>query len=725
MRLRFRSHFWFANDINLWTLATLFGMALAIMFVIFFGNRACLLMGLDGTAWVSAFDTQEMARDPFTQSGVEPLQGGFDAYFPAFREFSVPNMLTMVFAGAGADKVTTYTIYAALMIVATYMLARAVGFSRGVGLLGGVLFALAALPTNLEGPSWVYPIYYLAPHLAQPVALTSIIVACFWALERRSWKAMVGLGLTAVAVVMLSIVSFVLMTALMAPTIVFYAGGSLLTASWRQNLPRIATAAACMLVPALLGGVGYAKSIAGYTAFDFFGPEFEQTRASLMFASIAYHRATFGPVIVVLGLLGAIYAALSGPRRIRTFAWLHIVVVSAFQLAAFLIVEYAEQYQGPSPLYFEFMLWPVMLLFTAVAISAASYQIVSALRWSVARPHLMTTYCLAFIAFLVVTWNAAAAVRQRVTVCSSFFPIQSSQITEFLRNDIALQPGAVFHGLVATFSGIEGKPSVDWFDLHRYDWTLWQAIGNDHRTVGLWWYRIPTLFQYSPLITPTYYLLLSEFLSRPEDKQARTVLVLTRPNERMLKLWGVRYIITDSEAGFGRLTMEVEVPEKQRLRLIDLGATNLGDYSPTDVRQARDFRDGLRIMHKSDFDGRRTVVTDHKIDGALVPAANVTLTYQKFGLAVRASSAGRSVLVLPVQYSRCWTVSGQGDPKLIRTNLMQLGVSFEGTLDATLVFRFGPIHASQCRIDDIRDMERLRIREARAPRGENRMAPQQ
>ena len=123
--------------------------------------------------------------------------------------------------------------------------------------------------------------------------------------------------------------------------------------------------------------------------------------------------------------------------------------------------------------------------------------------------------------------------------------------------------------------------------------------------------------------------------------------------------------------------------------------------------------------------GRRTVVTDHKIDGALVPAANVTLTYQKFGLAVRASSAGRSVLVLPVQYSRCWTVSGQGDPKLIRTNLMQLGVSFEGTLDATLVFRFGPIHASQCRIDDIRDMERLRIREARAPRGENRMAPQQ
>ena len=59
-------------------------------------------------------------------------------------------------------------------------------------------------------------------------------------------------------------------------------------------------------------------------------------------------------------------------------------------------------------------------------------------------------------------------------------------------------------------------------------------------------------------------------------------------------------------------------------------------------------------------------------------------------------------------------MSGSGNPELFRANLMQLGVRFTGTLDANLTFRFGPLFASQCRIDDIKDMERLGIREARA-----------
>jgi putative transposase len=73
-------------------------------------------------------------------------------------------------------------------------------------------------------------------------------------------------------------------------------------------------------------------------------------------------------------------------------------------------------------------------------------------------------------------------------------------------------------------------------------------------------------------------------------------------------------------------------------------------------------------------------------------------------------------------YSHCWTVSGKGDPVLFRANLMQLGVSFTGHLDANLEFRFGPILASRCRLQDIGDMERLRVREARGPVKENGVA---
>jgi hypothetical protein len=229
-------------------------------------------------------------------------------------------------------------------------------------------------------------------------------------------------------------------------------------------------------------------------------------------------------------------------------------------------------------------------------------------------------------------------------------------LSNSLRDDIAIQPGAAFRGLVATFDGAQGKPSVDWSGLHGYDALLWRATGNDHRMVGLWWSRIPTLFQYSPLMTPAYYLLLTDFLSRPGDKQVRSTLVLTHPNERMLRLWGVRYMITDFDPVFGMLLNEMDVSEKQRLRLIELSGTNLGGYSPTEVHRAADFREGLRVMHEPTFDGRRTVVVDEEISGQLVPAAGANLTYQKTSLSVQASSTGRSLVVLPVQYSRCWTV---------------------------------------------------------------------
>jgi hypothetical protein len=84
----------------------------------------------------------------------------------------------------------------------------------------------------------------------------------------------------------------------------------------------------------------------------------------------------------------------------------------------------------------------------------------------------------------------------------------------------------------------------------------------------------------------------------------------------------------------------------------------------------------------------------------------------KTGFDIAASSPGESVLVLPVQYSHCWSSSSPG-AELFRADLMQLGVRFHGTLDAELNFRFGPWFDGGCRSDDAADMDRLKIRQAR------------
>ena len=80
----------------------------------------------------------------------------------------------------------------------------------------------------------------------------------------------------------------------------------------------------------------------------------------------------------------------------------------------------------------------------------------------------------------------------------------------------------------------------------------------------MWWYDIPTLMQYSPLITPPYYLLLTEFLSRPADRQIRSVLVLTHPNERMLSIVGCPFCHCGLRSRIRRAQGEVPVPGQDR-----------------------------------------------------------------------------------------------------------------------------------------------------------------
>jgi hypothetical protein len=128
------------------------------------------------------------------------------------------------------------------------------------------------------------------------------------------------------------------------------------------------------------------------------------------------------------------------------------------------------------------------------------------------------------------------------------------------------------------------------------------------------------------------------------------------------------------------------------------------------------FHDGLLRIHDPKFDGRTTVVTDSTdpaIDGPLTPATNARLTYETYGFRVQATSTGKSLLVIPAQFSRCWSAAGTGSPQLFRANTMQLGVAFTGNLDARLVFRYGPLFAASCRLRDAADMQRLDIAHGR------------
>jgi hypothetical protein len=696
----------------------------------FASNKNCLLVGLDGTAWRVALEAQALDHAPFSQTGVDPYEGSFDAYYPVFREYLLPGAFALLAGGTMPGKVAVYTIYASLLLLAAFLFARSVGFDRPTALIGGFLLPLMSLPAFVRKTGLFYPLFSLNPHISEIAALSLLIVASFWALDAQAGRVRLLLIPVPLLCLIIAVLALVPYVSLMIPATVLYGGASFCTVrQWRDNLPRVIATLLMIVVPLALGMLTYVYGLVGYTAYQFFSDDFEQTRTLLLYASTFFWIEPYGRIAILLGFASAVWAVVSASGRLRVFAVAHIVITLGYFAVALAVVHFATTYQGPSPVYFETCFWAYTLLFCAFALTEATRGAVHWLRSSRTAPArgLVGRSGIAAMTLslgLVVWVNAWATLRSQDQCAQfGFTPIRPTPITDALQGSVALHPGSPFRGIVATINGVDDRASVDWFDFHAFDARVWRNTGNDHRLVGLWQFAIPTLFQYFTLITPPYYLLLTDFLARPADRQHRSVLVLTRIDSTIMQLWGVRYLITDKDPGTGNEVASAPIQGHGRLRLIALSRPNLGDYSPTEVDEVDTFRGGLRAMHEGGFDGSRRVLTDSHLSGPFVPATNAALTYEKYGFHLTADSAGRSILVLPVQYSHCWTESGTGESQLFRANLMQLAVAFKGHLDTRLVFRFGPILAGECRVTDLEDMDRLKIEAARSPLVHQQLRP--
>jgi hypothetical protein len=108
---------------------------------------------------------------------------------------------------------------------------------------------------------------------------------------------------------------------------------------------------------------------------------------------------------------------------------------------------------------------------------------------------------------------------------------------------------------------------------------------------------------------------------------------------------------------------------------------------------------------------KRVFVTEDIANG-LVPANFESLTIERDGYRVKANSTGKSVLLLPIEFSRCWNITElhSGSPaRLFRANLLLTGVVFEGKLDVRITFHTGPFNNPGCRLADRADSKAMAI----------------
>jgi hypothetical protein len=285
-------------------------------------------------------------------------------------------------------------------------------------------------------------------------------------------------------------------------------------------------------------------------------------------------------------------------------------------------------------------------------------------------------------------------------------------VAGFLQDSLGLTPGEAFRGRVATMTGRGLPGNARWLDLHSDDFDLASKTAGEMRLFGLHHFGIPTLMQYGPTITPALYAFVTRLLAEPGDTQQRSALVLRRIEPRILALVGVKYVITDRPfEGDAQLRLTMPVDAARQLHVYEIRDVNLGSYSPTKIAVERDAAAILERVARPAFDGRYEAAVDAALPADLVAASATRLVFEGSTLRVTAESRGQSLLVLPLEYSRCLqieTLSGR-PPTLLRVNLIQTGFLFEGAVDVRLRLRNGPLVDSSCRLRDRFDLDAVKI----------------
>jgi hypothetical protein len=302
----------------------------------------------------------------------------------------------------------------------------------------------------------------------------------------------------------------------------------------------------------------------------------------------------------------------------------------------------------------------------------------------------------------------------------------SSPLIDVLRREIALAPGGAYRGSVVTVLGSGEVPlGADKTEAQRKSLReqgalsltetqrklLTKQSGNSHALLDLWWFSIPTLEEYGQAISLPLKEYTKRFLSNPDEPAATHFISVTRIQPDVLQILGVRFVLTDGKlplsiaSARGELALDGIV-----LRLYELRAPNLGNVSPTKIVAARAADEVFRAIAADPKVLRRTAFVEGEPVDGLVPAQAAKMTMIRGGVTVTASSKGTSALLLPLQFSNCLAVdeTRQGEQvRIVRANLLHTLLVFQGSVEATIRWKFGFGASSACRLKDVADLKRL------------------
>ena len=115
-------------------------------------------------------------------------------------------------------------------------------------------------------------------------------------------------------------------------------------------------------------------------------------------------------------------------------------------------------------------------------------------------------------------------------------------------------------------------------------------------------------------------------------------------------------------------------------------------------------------MTKMYFDPKKTIFVSENLKVSnLQRASSNKLIVLRNGYRVSASSAGSSIVLLPIEYSSCWSITTNdpksATPKMFRANYGLTGLVFSNSMDIDLVYRYNLFANQSCRLVDLQKVK--------------------
>jgi len=228
--------------------------------------------------------------------------------------------------------------------------------------------------------------------------------------------------------------------------------------------------------------------------------------------------------------------------------------------------------------------------------------------------------------------------------------------------------------------------------------------------------KIPVLHDNNRFTSPGIAMVERYFLSRDDDTMFVQNHNIGSFDQRLLEMIGVRFYISseplDKNADAIFRKKEI-INQDLTLYLYELQRPNIGTYSPTHQLQFSSAVEALEIIGNPETDFRKTVLLKNQIPGTLYPAKRSEVRILGDHLSVTAASKGKSIIVLPFEFSHCIEMENlesndENPPELIQVNLDQIGLLFNKSAHVNLRYHFTPLKP-ECRIKDRKEWEDLDI----------------